>query len=92
MFDGFIKAAAATPKIRVADCEYNADAVIALMNEANSKGVNILVFPELCVTGYTCHDLFYQRTLLDGAKNALLRIAAFVRHNSPPVFVIFIYD
>lgn len=74
MFDGFIKAAAATPKIRVADCEYNADAVIALMNEANSKGVNILVFPELCVTGYTCHDLFYQRTLLDGAKNALLRI------------------
>lgn len=74
MFDGFIKVAAATPKIRVADCEYNADAVIALMNEASSKGVNILVFPELCVTGYTCHDLFYQRTLLDGAKTALLRI------------------
>ena len=74
MFDGFIKAAAGTPKIRVADCEYNADAIIALMNEAKAKGVNILVFPELCVTGYTCHDLFYQKTLLDGAKNALLRI------------------
>lgn len=74
MFDGFIKVAAATPKIRVADCEYNADAIISLMNEANAKGVNILVFPELCVTGYTCHDLFYQRTLLDGAKAALLRI------------------
>lgn len=74
MLDGFIKAAAATPKIRVADCEYNADAIIALMNEARDKGVNILVFPELCVTGYTCHDLFYQKTLLDGAKAALLRI------------------
>ncbi len=74
MFDGFIKVAAATPKIRVADCEYNADAIIALMNEAKAKGVNILVFPELCVTGYTCHDLFYQKTLLDGAKAALSRI------------------
>ncbi|MDE6727611.1 MAG: NAD(+) synthase [Oscillospiraceae bacterium] len=74
MFDGFIKTAAATPKIRVADCEYNADAIIALMNEARDKGVNILVFPELCVTGYTCHDLFYQRTLLDGAVKALERI------------------
>lgn len=75
MLDGFIKVAAATPKIRVADCEYNADAIIALMNEAREKGVNILVFPELCVTGYTCHDLFYQRTLLDGAQAALERIA-----------------
>ena len=74
MVDGFIKVAAATPKIRVADCEYNADACIALMNEAREKGVNILVFPELCVTGYTCHDLFYQRTLLDGAVRALERI------------------
>ena len=50
MFDGFIKTAAATPKIRVADCEYNADAIIELMNDAREKGVNILVFPELCVT------------------------------------------
>ncbi len=74
MFDGFIKVAAATPKIRVADCEYNAEAVAALMNEANGKGVNILVFPELCVTGYTCHDLFFQNTLLNGAKAALSRI------------------
>ena len=74
MLDGFIKVAAATPKIRVADCEYNADACIALMNEARDMGVNILVFPELCVTGYTCHDLFYQRTLLDGAMRALERM------------------
>lgn len=74
MIDGFIKVAAATPSIRVADCQYNADSIITLMSEARDKGVNILVFPELCVTGYTCHDLFYQSTLLDGAENALMRI------------------
>ncbi len=74
MFDGFIKVAAATPRIRVADCEYNADAIIGLMSEANAKGVNILVFPELCVTGYTCHDLFFQPTLQNGAVKALERI------------------
>ena len=74
MIDGFIKVAAATPKIRVADCGFNADSIIALMSEARDKGVNILVFPELCVTGYTCHDLFYQQTLLNGAENALMRI------------------
>lgn len=76
MLNGFIKVAAGTPKIRVADCEYNANAIIALMNEAREKGVNILVFPELCVTGYTCHDLFYQQTLLNGAENALMRIVS----------------
>ncbi len=74
MIDGFIKVAAATPKIRVADCEFNADSIIALMDEAREKGVNILVFPELCVTGYTCHDLFYQKTLINGAVTALKRI------------------
>lgn len=76
MIDGFIKVAAATPKIRVADCEFNAESIIALMNEARDKGVNILVFPELCVTGYTCHDLFYQQTLLNGAESALMRIVS----------------
>lgn len=76
MVDGFIKVAAATPKIRVADCEFNANSIIALMNEARDKGVNILVFPELCLTGYTCHDLFYQQTLLNGAENALKRVVS----------------
>lgn len=76
MIDGFIKVAAATPKIRVADCEFNADSIIALMDKAREAEVNILVFPELCVTGYTCHDLFYQQTLLDGAVKALTRIVS----------------
>lgn len=74
MLDGFIKAAAATPEIRVADCEYNADKIIALTAEAKMQGVKVLVFPELCVTGYCCHDLFYQPALLSGALEQLSRI------------------
>jgi len=74
MRDGFIKAAAGTPKIRVADCEYNADQIIALMKEAAAQGVKVLALPELCLTGYTCGDLFLQDTLLDGAERALGRI------------------
>ena len=74
MRDGFIKVAAATPKIRVADCDYNAGEIIRLCHEAAGLGVKILVFPELCITGYTCGDLFLQDTLLDAAKAALERI------------------
>ncbi len=74
MRDGFIKVAAGTPKIRVADCDYNAGQIIALMKEAAAQGVKALALPELCVTGYTCGDLFLQSTLLDGAERALGRI------------------
>ena len=74
MRDGFVKAAAGTPKIRVADCEYNAGQIIALMEEAAAQGVKVLALPELCVTGYTCGDLFLQDTLLRGAEDALGRI------------------
>lgn len=74
MRDGFIKVAAGTPKIRVADCDYNAGQIIALMEEAAAQGVKVLALPELCVTGYTCGDLFLQSTLLDGAERALGRI------------------
>ena len=74
MRDGFIKVAAGTPNIRVADCDYNAGQIIALMKEAAAQGVKVLALPELCVTGYTCGDLFLQDTLLDGAERALERI------------------
>ncbi|MBD5118957.1 MAG: NAD(+) synthase [Clostridiales bacterium] len=74
MRDGFVKVAAGTPKIRVADCDYNAGQIIALMKEAAAQGVKVLALPELCVTGYTCGDLFLQPTLLDGAEQALRRI------------------
>lgn len=74
MKDGFIKCAAATPDLKVANCSYNADKIIGLINEAYTAGVKILAFPELCVTGYTCADLFLSKTLLDGAENALKAI------------------
>ena len=71
---GFVKTAAATPKIRVADCEYNANQIISCVKEAYENGASLLVFPELCVTGYTCYDLFLQSTLLKAAEKAVLKI------------------
>ena len=74
MKNGFIKVAAGTPKIKVADCAYNAGQIIALMEQAAEQGVKVLALPELCVTGYTCGDLFLHDTLLDGAEGALEHI------------------
>lgn len=74
MQHGFVKAAAVTPKIKVADCEYNAAQVIQKMEEAIQLGAKILVFPELCITGYTCNDLFEQEIMLIEAKKQLFRI------------------
>ena len=74
MKDGFIRVAAATPDIKVADCDYNADRIIELIRQAAEEDASIVVFPELCITGYTCGDLFLQKVLLDGAKNALVKI------------------
>ncbi len=72
---GFIKTAAATPDIKVADCEYNASKICELIDEANNNQVDLIVFPELCLTGYTCSDLFWQSLLLDNAKKQLIAIA-----------------
>ncbi|MEG1789819.1 MAG: NAD(+) synthase [Oscillospiraceae bacterium] len=71
MKHGFIKVAAAAPEVRVADTAYNAEQVIKCFAEAKEKHVKLLVFPELCLTGSTCGDLFYHRTLLQGAISAL---------------------
>ncbi|MDR0272578.1 MAG: NAD(+) synthase [Clostridiales bacterium] len=71
---GFVRVAAATPKIRVADCAYNAEQIIALIKKAESEAVRLICMPELCVTGATCGDLFSQMTLLENAKNALFEI------------------
>ncbi len=75
MKHGFIKVAAAAPEIRVADPAYNGQSVIACARRAGDKGVRLLVLPELCLTGSTCGHLFYQRTLLDGAMDALRAVA-----------------
>ena len=74
MKDGFIKIACATPDVKVADCRYNADRIIELITEAHCKGVKIICFPELSVSGYTCGDLFLQDALLNSAKNELVRV------------------
>ncbi|MBO5223841.1 MAG: NAD(+) synthase [Clostridia bacterium] len=84
---GYIKSAVYTPKIKVADCDYNAEQIINGINEAKTKNVKILVFPELCVTGSTCGDLFYQKTLLDGAQNAIDEIAKATLDTDMLVFV-----
>ena len=68
---GFVKTATATPQIRVADCDYNCGQIAAAVRQADAQGVELLVLPELCITGYTCGDLFYQQPLLRGAKDAL---------------------
>ena len=75
MKDGFVKVAAAAPVIRVADAEYNADRVIDCLRAAGEKGVKVLAFPELTLTGVSCYDLYTHRVLLDGAKKALARVA-----------------
>ena len=71
---GFIKTAAASPKIRVADCDHNAEQIIKMSKEAYENGASLIVFPELCVTGYTCGDLFLQNTLIKSAENAVSKI------------------
>ena len=75
MKNGFVKVAAASPVIRVADADYNAERVIEVISLAAQKGVKVLVFPELTLTGCSCYDLFTHRVLLDGAREALLRVA-----------------
>ena len=71
MKDGFLKAAAFSPALRVADCTYNAQQILADVQAAAARGVKLAVFPEFCLTGYTCGDLFLQRTLQQGALDAL---------------------
>lgn len=74
MKQGFVKAAAVTPKIKVADTKYNAELILDMMKESTRQGAKIVVFPELCLTGYTCQDLFLQERLLQGAKDALMKL------------------
>ena len=75
MKDGFITVATATPQVAVADCEANAQAILACINEMAAAHAKVMVLPELCITGYTCSDLFWQTKLLDEAEAALSVIA-----------------
>ena len=87
MKDGFIKVAAATPQIEVADCIHNTQEIVKKAKEMSAAGARILVFPELCITGYTCHDLFFNETLLQSAKKQLLVLAEELKDTEGLIFV-----
>lgn len=77
---GFIRTAAATPCVKVADCNYNTDNIIKAIDEAYKNSAELVVFPELAVTGYTCGDLFMQRSLVDRAEEGVMRIRDHTRN------------
>jgi NAD+ synthase (glutamine-hydrolysing) len=72
---GFVRVAAAVPQLRVADTRFNAARTIDLLHRASDEAVDVVVYPEVGLTGYTCNDLFYQRTLQEGAVDALRAVA-----------------
>jgi NAD+ synthase (glutamine-hydrolysing) len=74
-YHGFVRVAAAVPSLRVGDCQFNAERVLALMTRAESEGLCVLCFPELCLTGYTCADLFHQTALQRAARDSLIEVA-----------------
>ncbi len=79
MQNGYVKVAAAVPIVKVADCDYNVRQIEAVITQAEGKYVEIIVFPELCITGYTCQDLFRQSLLLDAAEEAVRDLLEFTR-------------
>lgn len=87
MRHGYVKVAAVTPTIKVADTTYNGQVIRAHMEETVAKGAKVVVFPELCITGYTCGDLFLQERLLQSAKEELLKIAAHSKNLDALFFV-----
>lgn len=87
MKDGFIKVAAVTPDIRVADVAFNTKQICADIDKTAENGAKIVVFPELCITGYTCGDLFAQDILLEKAREGLIKVAAYTKGKDMLVFV-----
>ena len=87
MKHGFVKTAAITPKIRVAQPEFNGAEIIRLAKEAAGNGAKLIVFPELCITGYTCGDLFFQAALIQKARETLFAIADAVKDLDALIFV-----
>ena len=87
MKDGYIKVAAATPKVKVADTVYNGQLIKALMKECTDNGAKVVVFPELCITGYTCQDLFWQDKLIAAAEDELIGIADYSRSSTGIFFI-----
>lgn len=87
MKDGYIKVAAVTPKVKVADTKYNTDHICETIRECSRNGAKVIVFPELCITGYSCGDLFLQDLLLEQAVDGLQEIAQCTKEVDAIVFV-----
>ena len=84
---GFVNVAAAVPAVKVADVEYNVQQIESLIAQAEDRGVEIIVFPELCITGYSCQDLFKEQLLLDRAEEGIVKLLDFTRKLNPIVIV-----
>ncbi|SEV83776.1 NAD+ synthase (glutamine-hydrolysing) [Prevotella sp. khp7] len=76
---GFVNVAAAVPTVKVADVDYNVQQVESLIAQAEGRGIEVIVFPELCITGYTCQDLFKEQLLLDRAEQGIIMLLDFTR-------------
>ena len=76
---GFVNVAAAVPTVKVADVEYNVQQIESIIAQAEGRGIEVIVFPELCLTGYTCQDLFREQILLDRAEEAVIMLLDFTR-------------
>ena len=76
---GFIKVATAIPEVKIADTKFNLEAIEKQIVLAEGQGVEIIVFPEFCITGYTCQDLFRQQLLLDDSEHAMMMLLDFTR-------------
>lgn len=87
MQDGFVKVSTRTPRIRVADVDYNVDACVQAIKDAGKDGAKVVVLPELCVTGSTCGDLFWQDVLVDAARDGIVRLAEETEDVDALVFV-----
>ena len=76
---GFVKVAAAVPAVKVADVDYNIQQIESIIAQAEGRGVEVIVFPELCITGYTCQDLFKEQLLLDRSERGIITLLDFTR-------------
>lgn len=84
---GFIRIGAASPRMKVADPDYNTEQILKLLDESLKKGVKVVVFPELCITGYTCGDLFFQRELYETSLENIQRIVNYSKENDIVIIV-----
>ena len=87
MKDGYIRIAAVTPDLKVADVTYNISKICENIRTCAAAGAKVIVFPELCMTGYSCGDLFLQELLIERAMSGLSEIAAYTKETDAIVFV-----